>query len=128
MSSLFEKAPANEVNIFYFLISVQFEADRRAFMITINSFGTELSKDDRVKLFPTCGKLYPEGLAMLAKADEYDQVKVVAEYYAVSLMNLLNLTDMNCLCLPWKFSCDHKRKHYAESTFSTVDIRVKNTR
>ncbi|XP_046843483.1 V-type proton ATPase subunit d 1-like [Xenia sp. Carnegie-2017] len=61
---------------------LQFEADRRAFMITINSFGTELSKDDRVKLFPTCGKLYPEGLAMLAKADEYDQVKVVAEYYA----------------------------------------------
>ena len=63
---------------------LKFEADRRAFMITINSFGTELSKDDRVKLFPTCGKLNPEGLAVLAKADEYDQVKAVAEYYAVS--------------------------------------------
>ena len=53
-------------------------------MITINSFGTELSKDDRFKLFPTCGKLNPEGLAVLAKADEYDQVKAVADYYAVS--------------------------------------------
>jgi V-type H+-transporting ATPase subunit d len=52
-------------------------------MITINSFGTELSKDDRVKLFPTCGKLYPEGLAVLAKADEYEQVKAVADYYTV---------------------------------------------
>ena len=61
---------------------LQFEADRRAFMITINSFGTELSKDDRVKLFPTCGKLNPEGLSVLAKADEYDQVKAVADYYA----------------------------------------------
>ena len=59
-------------------------------MITINSFGTELSKDDRVKLFPTCGKLYPEGLSILAKADEYDQVKAVADYYAVSLQKVLS--------------------------------------
>ena len=29
--------------------------------ITLNSFGTELSKDDREKLYPRCGKLYPEG-------------------------------------------------------------------
>ena len=57
-------------------------------MITINSFGTELSKDDRFKLFPTCGKLNPEGLAVLAKADEYDQVKAVADYYAVSKKHL----------------------------------------
>lgn len=57
-------------------------------MITINSFGTELSKDDRVKLFPTCGKLYPEGLSILAKADEYDQVKAVADYYTVSLSDM----------------------------------------
>ncbi|XP_065572367.1 V-type proton ATPase subunit d 1 isoform X2 [Artemia franciscana] len=59
-----------------------FEADRRAFIITINSFGTELSKDDRAKLYPTCGKLHPDGLAALARADDYDQVKSVAEYYA----------------------------------------------
>nr|XP_032644357.1 V-type proton ATPase subunit d 1 isoform X1 [Chelonoidis abingdonii] len=60
---------------------LEFEADRRAFIITINSFGTELSKEDRAKLFPHCGKLYPEGLAQLARADDYEQVKTVADYY-----------------------------------------------
>lgn len=63
---------------------LQFEADRRAFIITINSFGTELSKEDRAKLFPHCGKLYPEGLAQLARADDYEQVKAVADFYPVS--------------------------------------------
>ncbi|OXB75854.1 UNVERIFIED_CONTAM: hypothetical protein H355_016609, partial [Colinus virginianus] len=61
---------------------LEFEADRRAFIITINSFGTELSKEDREKLYPTCGKLYPEGLHLLANADDYEQVKCVADYYA----------------------------------------------
>ena len=65
------------------LILFQFEADRRAFIITINSFGTELTKDDREKLYPTCGKLYPDGLKALARADDYEQVRSVAEYYAV---------------------------------------------
>jgi len=59
-----------------------FEADRRALIITINSFGTELSKDDRVKLYPTCGRLHPDGLAALARADDYEQVRAIAEYYA----------------------------------------------
>lgn len=62
---------------------LQFEADRRALIITINSFGTELSKDDRVKLYPTCGRLHPDGLAALARADDYEQVRSIAEYYAV---------------------------------------------
>lgn len=70
----------------------QFEADRRAFIITINSFGTELSKEDRAKLFPHCGKLYPEGLAQLARADDYEQVKAVADYYPVSPWILLCLS------------------------------------
>ena len=64
--------------------TVQFEADRRAFIITINSFGTELSMDDREKLYPTCGKLHPDGLARLARCEDYDQVKVVADCYPVS--------------------------------------------
>lgn len=58
-----------------------FEADRRSFIITINSFGTELTKDDRQKLYPLCGMLYPEGLSLLAKADDDDQVQSVAEHY-----------------------------------------------
>ncbi|KAG9462327.1 hypothetical protein GDO78_014361, partial [Eleutherodactylus coqui] len=61
---------------------LEFEADRRAFIITINSFGTELNKEDRETLYPTCGKLYPEGLRLLANADDFDQVKSIAEYYA----------------------------------------------
>lgn len=67
-------------------LAPQFEADRRAFIITINSFGTELSKEDRAKLFPHCGRLYPEGLAQLARADDYEQVKNVADYYPVSAL------------------------------------------
>lgn len=67
------------------MFKLQFEADRRAIIITINSFGTELTKDDRAKLYPRCGKLYPDGLAALARADDYEQVKQVAEYYAVSI-------------------------------------------
>lgn len=51
-----------------------FEADRRALIITINSFDTELSKEDRARLFPRCGKLHPDGLAALARADDYEQV------------------------------------------------------
>ncbi len=66
----------------YFL--TQFEADRRAFIITINSFGTELTKEDRFKLYPRCGQLNPDGLAALATCDDYDQVRNVADNYAVS--------------------------------------------
>ena len=69
----------------------QFEADRRAFIITINSFGTELTMDDREKLYPTCGKLYPEGLGRLAKCEDYDQVKGVADCYPVSPIECCHL-------------------------------------
>ncbi|XP_028659211.1 V-type proton ATPase subunit d 2-like [Erpetoichthys calabaricus] len=61
---------------------LEFEADRRAFIITVNSFGTELDKTDREKLYPTCGKLHPEGLHRLANAEDYEAVKATAEYYA----------------------------------------------
>lgn len=57
-----------------------FEADRRCFIITINSFGTELSKEDRAKLYPKCGLLNPYGLVALSRADEYEQVRHVADF------------------------------------------------
>ncbi|XP_056149561.1 V-type proton ATPase subunit d 1-like [Lampris incognitus] len=60
---------------------LEFEADRRAFIITVNSFGTELSGAERRSLYPICGKLYPEGLRLLAKAEDPEQVKAVAEHY-----------------------------------------------
>jgi V-type H+-transporting ATPase subunit d len=59
---------------------LQFEADRRAITITINSFGTELTKDDRSKLYPQIGLLHPEGNAKLSKADDIDQVRDAVGY------------------------------------------------
>ncbi|PIL22564.1 transporter [Ganoderma sinense ZZ0214-1] len=66
--------------------TLAFEADRRAINITINSFGTQLTKEQRAKLFPTIGRLFPEGNNMLARADDIEQVRQavdpVAEYRA----------------------------------------------
>jgi len=62
---------------------LEFEADRRAINITINSFGTELSKDDRQRLYPTFGLLNPEGLLRLARADDLEQVRQAMEPYVV---------------------------------------------
>jgi len=60
---------------------LQFEADRRAINITLNSFGTELNKDTRERLYPRLGLLYPEGTAKLAMADEPDDVvKTVLQF------------------------------------------------
>lgn len=67
----------------------QFEADRRAINITLNSFGTELTKDDRSKLFPNFGMLFPEGTGKLAKADDAEQVRLAAEPYSVCACVLL---------------------------------------
>ena len=65
---------------------LSFEADRRSINITINSFGTQLTKEQRAKLFPTIGRLFPEGNNALARADEIEQVRQacegVAEYRA----------------------------------------------
>ncbi|PKS12178.1 hypothetical protein jhhlp_001476 [Lomentospora prolificans] len=55
---------------------LEFEADRRAINITLNSFGTELTKADRNKLYPTFGKLYPEGTLMLSRADDVEGVRL----------------------------------------------------
>ena len=69
----------------------QFEADRRAFIITINSFGTALNRDDRVKLYPTIGKLHPDGLVKLSKASDYEEVRQVADAYKVGAERLTHL-------------------------------------
>lgn len=57
-----------------------FEADRRVLNITLNSFGTSLSKEDRARLFPSIGRLFPAGNNVLARADDIDQVKAVCDY------------------------------------------------
>lgn len=45
----------------------------------MNSLGTDLEKDERKKLYPTCGYLHPDGLAKLARADEVDQVRLICD-------------------------------------------------
>jgi V-type H+-transporting ATPase subunit d len=59
---------------------LSFEADRRTINITVNSLGTQLTKEQRASLFPTIGRLYPAGNNALARADEIDQIKAVVEY------------------------------------------------
>jgi V-type H+-transporting ATPase subunit d len=56
-----------------------FEADRRTINITINSFDTELTKEQRAKLFPAIGRLFPSGNNALAKADDLEQVRLVCD-------------------------------------------------
>ena len=65
---------------------LQFEADRRVINITINSFHTELSKDDRYKLYPNVGLLYPEGIMRLARTDDQDQVRGVIDSIPVIIL------------------------------------------
>lgn len=55
---------------------LEFEADRRTINITLNSFGTELTKAERKKLYPSFGKLYPEGTLILSRADDLDGVRL----------------------------------------------------
>ncbi|KFY14923.1 hypothetical protein V492_02324 [Pseudogymnoascus sp. VKM F-4246] len=58
---------------------LEFEADRRSINITLNSFGTELTKQDRKKLYPSFGKLFPEGILMLSRADDIEGVRLAVE-------------------------------------------------
>ncbi|KAJ0977903.1 hypothetical protein J5N97_013377 [Dioscorea zingiberensis] len=58
-----------------------FEADRRAVNITINSIGTELTRDDRKKLYSNFGLLYPYGHEELAVCEDIDQVRAAMEKY-----------------------------------------------
>lgn len=60
---------------------IKFEADRRILNITINSFGTEVSREDRMKLYPRVGSLFPEVATKLSKADDLDQVKASCDSY-----------------------------------------------
>ncbi|KAF2183569.1 ATPase, V0 complex, subunit D [Zopfia rhizophila CBS 207.26] len=61
---------------------LEVEADRRSINITLNSFGTELSKADRKKLYPAFGRLQPEGTLMLSRADDVEAVRIAVESVA----------------------------------------------
>lgn len=55
------------------------QTDRRALNITLNSIGTELTRDDRKKLYSNFGLLYPHGHNELAMAEDFDQIRSAME-------------------------------------------------
>ncbi|KAK0271976.1 H(+)-transporting V0 sector ATPase subunit d [Friedmanniomyces endolithicus] len=59
--------------------ALEFEADRRSINITLNSFGTELSKQERKKLYPNFGRLHPEGTLMLSRAEDAEGVRIAVD-------------------------------------------------
>lgn len=68
-------APSNEI----MARLLEFEADRRTINIAINSIGTQLTKEDRLSLFPSFGSLYPAAHEMLARAEEVEAIKYAIE-------------------------------------------------
>jgi len=54
-------------------------AGRKAINIIINSFETELDKQDRNKLYLSLGKLNPAGSCALSKMDGVERVKAAVE-------------------------------------------------
>jgi V-type H+-transporting ATPase subunit d len=60
---------------------LKFESDRRTINITLNSIGTELTSDDRLKLYPRIGLLYPECIEPLSLADTEDGIKQAVQFY-----------------------------------------------
>jgi len=62
---------------------LQFEADRRTINITLNSFDTDLTQENRAKLFPNLGLIYPEGRSKLVSADKPEDVKHAVDHIDV---------------------------------------------
>ena len=58
---------------------LQFEADKRCLNITMNSLGTELTRDDRKALYCNFGLLYPVGQYHLSMADDMESVRAGVE-------------------------------------------------
>jgi V-type H+-transporting ATPase subunit d len=58
------------------------QADRRALNITLNSIGTEVTRDERRKLYSDFGLLHPHGHMELAIAEDFDQIRAAMEKVA----------------------------------------------
>lgn len=63
----------------HFIYAVSTQTDRRALNITLNSIGTDLTRDDRKKLYSNFGLLYPHGHHELAQAEDFDQIRSAME-------------------------------------------------
>lgn len=60
---------------------LDFEADRRAINIAINSIDTDLSRQDKAELLPEIGTLYPAATDALSRAEDADQVRMALETF-----------------------------------------------
>ncbi len=79
------------------------QADRRALNITLNSIGTELTRDDRRKLYSNFGLLYPHGHYELAGAEDFDQIRSAMEKcppYQAIFTKVGSVTPMLYCCAP----------------------------
>jgi V-type H+-transporting ATPase subunit d len=70
-------SPSNEV----MSRLLEFEADRRTINISLNSIGTDLTKDERLGLMPEFGTLFPTATELLSKAEDGEQVRIAVESY-----------------------------------------------
>jgi len=68
-------SPTDEV----MLELLNFEADRRTINIALNSHGSGLSREDRERLMPALGKLYPVVTSQLVRSEDPEQVRALIE-------------------------------------------------
>ncbi|OHT15388.1 hypothetical protein TRFO_14141 [Tritrichomonas foetus] len=62
---------------------LEFEADRRSIVITLNSLKTSLIVDDKETLYPRVGKLYPHATHLLARAQSEADVARILDSYEI---------------------------------------------
>jgi len=59
---------------------LEFEADRRTLSVAINTLGTEIGRQDRLRLFPRFGPLWNSGMApRMARVDDASQLRSLIE-------------------------------------------------
>ena len=62
---------------------LEFEADRRSIVITLNSLKTSLIQSERESLYPQVGKLHPQATRLLAKAQSEADVARILDSYEI---------------------------------------------
>ncbi|CDK25374.1 unnamed protein product [Kuraishia capsulata CBS 1993] len=68
-------SPSDEI----MLRLLNFEADKRSLNIALNSLGTELTPDVKVKLLPSLGKLYPTFQVQLSRVEDMESLKGIVD-------------------------------------------------
>lgn len=58
---------------------LEFEADKRAINISLNSINSAISPQEKLSILPSFGKLYPIGTAHLARAEDFEQIRTIVE-------------------------------------------------